>query len=161
MGRLGRSVEQQAKVRMYYVMASVASVVLLISGVAIGIMGNPAGWVLCVVAPALYGRGASKRNFILLVASSGFLYALAVVLGHASRRRRTARPETRVTLREHLRGGFHRPGHDCPSGRLSSRLKTLDVPHAREIMDWKVKAFREILGAAGFAITDAVAVRAA
>ncbi|QIQ02032.1 hypothetical protein HA039_06715 [Streptomyces liangshanensis] len=54
MGRLGQSVEQQAKVRMYYVMASVASVVLLVSGVAIGIMGNPAGWVLCVVAVALW-----------------------------------------------------------------------------------------------------------
>lgn len=53
MGVLGQSVEQQAKVRMYYSMSSIASAALLISGVAIGVMGNPAGWILCVVAAAL------------------------------------------------------------------------------------------------------------
>ncbi|MYT56551.1 hypothetical protein GTW29_07400 [Streptomyces sp. SID7834] len=54
MGRLGQSVEQQAKVRMLYVMSSVAFGVLLISGIALGVMGNPAGWILCVVAVALW-----------------------------------------------------------------------------------------------------------
>ncbi|MGX1484968.1 hypothetical protein RKD45_004044 [Streptomyces griseus] len=54
MGRHGQSVEQQAKVRMLYVMSSVAFGVLLISGIALGVMGNPAGWILCVVAVALW-----------------------------------------------------------------------------------------------------------
>lgn len=54
MGRLGQSVEQEAKVRMLYVMSSIAFGVLLIAGIAIGIMGNPAGWILCVVAVALW-----------------------------------------------------------------------------------------------------------
>ncbi|AGJ56571.1 hypothetical protein BCL80_106268 [Streptomyces avidinii] len=39
---------------MLYVMSSVAFGVLLISGIALGVMGNPAGWILCVVAVALW-----------------------------------------------------------------------------------------------------------
>ncbi|MEV5133948.1 hypothetical protein AB0L83_15435 [Streptomyces sp. NPDC052071] len=35
-------------------MSSVAFGVLLISGIALGVMGNPAGWILCVVAVALW-----------------------------------------------------------------------------------------------------------
>ncbi|MFF5164833.1 MULTISPECIES: hypothetical protein [Streptomyces] len=35
-------------------MSSVAFGVLLISGIALGVMGNSAGWILCVVAVALW-----------------------------------------------------------------------------------------------------------
>lgn len=54
MGRLGQSGEQQAKIHMLYVMSSIAFGVLLVSGIALGIMGNPAGWILCGVAVALW-----------------------------------------------------------------------------------------------------------
>ncbi|MGW7044920.1 hypothetical protein ACWGDT_19835 [Streptomyces avermitilis] len=54
MGQIGPSAEQQARSRMFYAMASIASVVLVISGTALGIAGNTAGWVLVAFAVAMW-----------------------------------------------------------------------------------------------------------
>ncbi|MFJ4893001.1 hypothetical protein ACIP5U_23940 [Streptomyces sp. NPDC088788] len=56
MGQLGPSAEQQGKSRLLYVWSSIASVVLVIAGVALAVMGNGAGWVLVVFA-AVMGTG--------------------------------------------------------------------------------------------------------
>lgn len=50
MARLGRSMEQQGRMRMLYAMTSIALAVLLISGVALAILGNSKGWIVAVVA---------------------------------------------------------------------------------------------------------------
>lgn len=54
MGQLGPSAEQQGKSRMFYVWSSIASVVLVIAGVALAITGNAAGWVLVVFAAVMW-----------------------------------------------------------------------------------------------------------
>jgi hypothetical protein len=54
MSRLGRSLEQQARSRMFPRMASIAFGVLAVAGVALGVMGNVAGWGLVAVSVVLW-----------------------------------------------------------------------------------------------------------
>jgi hypothetical protein len=51
----GPSMEQRARSRMYFIMASIAFSVLAISGIAIAVMGNGAGWLLVAIAVVLWG----------------------------------------------------------------------------------------------------------
>ncbi|TKT10710.1 hypothetical protein E4U92_07290 [Streptomyces galbus] len=50
----GPSMEQRARSRMYFIMASIAFSVLAISGIAIAVMGNGAGWLLVAIAVVLW-----------------------------------------------------------------------------------------------------------
>ncbi|MER5561220.1 hypothetical protein ABT071_21725 [Streptomyces sp. NPDC002506] len=46
--------EQQARVRMFYSMASICAAVLFVAGIALGIMGKPAGWIIACVDVLLW-----------------------------------------------------------------------------------------------------------
>ncbi|KUN33626.1 hypothetical protein AQJ30_33290 [Streptomyces longwoodensis] len=47
--------EQRSRSRMYFITASVAFLVLAMSGTALAVMGNGAGWLLVAIAVVLWG----------------------------------------------------------------------------------------------------------